>query len=70
MFSLWEDVRKPGSEPPLHVHHASDETFYILEGAMRFLIGDQLHDAGPGDVVFAPRGIPHAFKMKSAVARP
>lgn len=69
VFSLWEGVQKPGSEPPLHVHHTSDETFYILEGRIRFLIGGQVHDAGPGDVVFAPRGIPHAFKIKSAVAR-
>ena len=36
---------------------------------MRFLIGGEVYDAGPGDVVFAPRGIPHAFKIKSAVAR-
>lgn len=68
-FALWEGVQKPGSEPPLHVHHTSDETFCILEGRMRFLIGGQVYDAGPGDVVFAPRGIPHAFKIKSAVAR-
>jgi mannose-6-phosphate isomerase-like protein (cupin superfamily) len=68
-FSLWEATQKPGSEPPLHVHHASDETFYVLEGKMRFLIGDRIYDAGPGEVVFAPRGIPHAFKIKSSVSR-
>jgi quercetin dioxygenase-like cupin family protein len=69
VFSLWEGVQKPGSEPPLHVHHTSGETFYVLEGHIRFMIGDQIHEAGPGDAVFAPRGIPHAFKIKSDVAR-
>ena len=69
VFSMWEAVQKSGSEPPLHVHHTSDETFYILEGNMRFMVGDQIHDAGPGDAVFAPRGVPHAFKIKSDVCR-
>jgi mannose-6-phosphate isomerase-like protein (cupin superfamily) len=64
-FSLWESVQAPGSEPALHVHHGSDETFYILEGKMRFLVGDQVIDAGPGDVVFGPRGIPHTFRIQS-----
>jgi quercetin dioxygenase-like cupin family protein len=68
-FSLWESVQKPGNEPPLHVHHDSDETFYILEGKMRFKIGDDIHEAGPGDILFGPREIPHTFKIKSAVAR-
>lgn len=68
-FSLWEAVQKPGSEPALHVHHTSDETFFILEGRMRFQVGDQVIDAGVGDVVFAPRGIPHTFRVKSDVVR-
>ena len=68
-FSLWEGIQKPGSEPPLHVHHTSDETFQVLEDELRILIGDQIFEAGPGDVVFAPRGIPHAFKIKSPVFR-
>jgi quercetin dioxygenase-like cupin family protein len=68
-FSMWEGVQKPGSEPPLHVHHANDETFVVLEGKMRIRIGDEVYEAGPGDVVFAPRGIPHAFKIKSDMVR-
>lgn len=68
-FSLWEAVQKPGGEPPLHVHHTSDETFFILEGKMRFQVGDQVIDAGAGDVVFAPRGIPHTFRVKSDVVK-
>jgi mannose-6-phosphate isomerase-like protein (cupin superfamily) len=68
-FSMWEGRQKPGSEPPLHVHYANDETFVVLEGKLRILIGDDIYDAGPGDVVFAPRGIPHAFKIKSEAVR-
>ena len=62
-------MQKPGSEPPLYVHHANDETFCVLEGKMRIMVGDDIYDAGPGDMLFAPRGIPHAFRIKSPVAR-
>ena len=68
-FSVWEGVQKPGAEPPLHVHHTTDETFFVLEGQMRFMVGDQVVDASPGSVVFLPRGVPHAFKIKSPQAR-
>jgi mannose-6-phosphate isomerase-like protein (cupin superfamily) len=68
-FSVWESVQKPGSEPPLHLHRAIDETFFVMEGAMRFMVGDRILDAPAGSVVFAPRGIPHTFKVKAPLAR-
>ena len=68
-FSVWEAEQKPGSEPPLHVHLGSDETFFIVEGKMQFQVGDQVYDAVPGDYVFAPRGIPHTFRIQSPVVR-
>ena len=68
-FSVWEAIQKPGGEPPLHVHHSNDETFLVLEGEMRFMVGDQVLDAPAGSVVFAPRGVPHTFRIKSPVAR-
>jgi quercetin dioxygenase-like cupin family protein len=51
------------SEPvdtPLHVHEHEDELFYVLEGEHVFQVGEGEHRAGPGDLVFAPRGVPHA----------
>ncbi len=46
---------------PLHVHHADDEAWYVLEGALRFRIGDEVCEAGAGSAVFAPKGTPHAY---------
>ncbi len=46
---------------PLHVHHADDEAWYVLEGALRFRLGEEECEAGPGQAVFAPRGTPHAY---------
>lgn len=28
---------------PLHVHHADDEAWYVLEGVLRFRIGDDTY---------------------------
>src|SRR4051794_41407368 len=53
--SQWEWIA------PLHVHHRDDEAWYVLEGVLRFRIGEQLCEAGPGDAVLAPRGTPHAY---------
>ena len=68
-LAAWEAVQKPGSEPPLHLHHTADETFFVMEGEMRFMVGDRILDAPAGSVVFAPRGVPHTFKIKSSQAR-
>jgi mannose-6-phosphate isomerase-like protein (cupin superfamily) len=59
--SLFEDVRRPGDGPPLHVHHKEDEIFRIVEGRFRLRIGDATFDAGPGDTLLLPRDVPHSF---------
>src|SRR5438270_2169374 len=46
---------------PLHVHHADDEAWYVLEGVLRFRIGDGVFEAGPHSAVLAPKGTPHAY---------
>ena len=48
------------SDTPLHVHSREDELFYIVEGEHIITLGDEEHRLGPGEAIFAPRGIPHA----------
>ena len=50
-----------GAGPTLHVH-PYDEIFTIQEGHARFTVGDEVIDAGPGDVVFGPANIPHGYQ--------
>jgi quercetin dioxygenase-like cupin family protein len=57
-FMLMEE-HAPG-DTRLHVHAYEDELFYSLEGEHVIQVGDAEHRIGPGDFVFAPRGIPHA----------
>lgn len=46
---------------PLHRHHREDEYSYVIEGRMGALLGDEVLEAGPGDLVFKPRGEWHTF---------
>jgi quercetin dioxygenase-like cupin family protein len=58
------DVDPQGGVPP-HIHDREDETFYILAGRFAIEVGEQSIEAGPGDTVFAPRGIPHTWRCIS-----
>jgi mannose-6-phosphate isomerase-like protein (cupin superfamily) len=46
---------------PLHRHHREDEYSYVIEGRMGALLGDDVLEAGPGDLVFKPRDQWHTF---------
>src|SRR6478752_5656130 len=46
---------------PLHVHHADDEAWYVLEGELGFRLGDEEVVAVAGATVMASRGTPHTF---------
>src|SRR5260370_37426998 len=46
---------------PLHRHNREDEYSYVLEGRMGALLGDDVLEAGPGDLVLKPRGEWHTF---------
>ena len=58
-----------GFGPPLHVHHREDEALYVLDGELRCRQGDSEFTAGPGELVFGPRELPHAFKAGPDGAR-
>jgi mannose-6-phosphate isomerase-like protein (cupin superfamily) len=46
---------------PLHRHTREDEYSYVIEGRMGALLGDDVLEAGAGDLVFKPRGEWHTF---------
>src|SRR5687768_13573550 len=62
-FGLVEQVLPTGFASPWHVHHAEDEAFYVAEGEMTFLCGDQRGAAGPGTWVWGPREVPRGFRV-------
>jgi quercetin dioxygenase-like cupin family protein len=46
---------------PMHTHEHEEEYTHVLEGEVGVQIGEEVLVAQPGDLVFKPRGVPHAF---------
>jgi quercetin dioxygenase-like cupin family protein len=59
-ISVILDHSEPGHGPRLH-RHPYDETWVVQEGNVTFQLGDERHQAGPGDIVVAPPGVSHKF---------
>jgi len=55
------NVIPPGTGPPLHVHDGQDESWWVVEGSVRFRIGEEESTAPAGTFVWVPRGMAHAF---------
>ncbi len=68
-WSMMEQVMPMGAGPPPHKHVWSDETFYILDGTMTFLVNDEIRTAGKGAFVMIARNTRHAFRVDSDTAR-
>lgn len=68
-MSVFDTFRDIQGGPPLHYHELQDEWFMVLEGEFLFQVGDRQFRASPGDSVFGPRMIPHAFRSLTRQAR-
>lgn len=56
--------------PELHVHADEDDSFYILEGELTFVVEDDEVVAGPDTFVLVPPGVRHTFANRGdAVVR-
>ena len=62
-LSVIEFTQPLGFATPRHVHHADDEAFYVLAGALRGFCGDRSWRATPGSFVWLPHGIPHGYAV-------
>src|SRR5215207_2972302 len=61
-FSLVEHAMSPRAlAARLHLHTREDEYSYVLQGRMGALLGDEVVEAGPGDLVHKPRNQWHTF---------
>ncbi len=61
-FALVEHTIAPGVlAAPMHMHSKEDEFTYVLAGTFAAVLGGHEIHAGPGDLVFKPRGEWHTF---------
>ena len=51
----------PGRALEAHVHPDEDDAFYIVEGEVTFVFGDQRVAAPQGTFVLVPPGVEHGF---------
>jgi quercetin dioxygenase-like cupin family protein len=51
----------PHGGPPLHVHHAQEESLHVLSGRFKVRVGDDEQILELGGFAFMPSGLPHAF---------
>ncbi len=68
-ISLIEHEMLAGFFVPPHVHHREDETFFLLEGEVRFMLEDEIFEKTVGESLHVPGGKKHAFKVISDRAR-
>jgi len=47
--------------PPPHFHRRSAEVFFVLDGSLTALAGDEVVTLEKGDFLSVPAGTPHAF---------
>ena len=61
-YALLEWEAPPGAvSPPVHVHHHTDEGFYVVSGVYKFLVDGREMDAPPGTYVLVSPGQAHTF---------
>jgi hypothetical protein len=63
---MWEAIVPPGGGTPPHMHSREEEGFYILEGEIKFMIGEQRLVATAGMFANMPVGTPNSFRNESS----
>jgi quercetin dioxygenase-like cupin family protein len=64
-LGLMEMTVGPGSGNAPHLHTHEDESFYVLDGELEFINGDQRFTARAGDFLYIPRDTRHGFANSS-----
>jgi mannose-6-phosphate isomerase-like protein (cupin superfamily) len=59
----WSDAGTHPGRPiaGMHVHHADDEAWIVLEGRLGFRVADEERTVSSGDWMLVPRGTPHSY---------
>jgi transcriptional regulator with XRE-family HTH domain len=62
-------VAEEGKVKKHRVNHEGDEWMYVLEGRLRFHVGDQILEMGPGDSLYFDPNLPHGVEAIAGRAR-
>jgi quercetin dioxygenase-like cupin family protein len=64
--SIFEMTLPAGAGPPPHTHPGG-EAVYVLEGNIRYHIGDDVHEGAPGSFFYIPEGTWENFEPTTDV---
>ena len=53
---------EPGQEQKVHSHSDNDKIYFVVEGSGEFLVGEEICDLGPNQIVLAPAGESHGVR--------
>ena len=67
-YSLIEELCPKDSGPPPHTH-VQREMFYIIEGEVKFMVGEEVLDGSDGTYICVPPNTVHSFRVISETAR-
>lgn len=59
----WVSDVDPGVGIPPHIHTKEDEIFRVIKGEVEIMVGGKTTVLKAGDIAFAPRDVPHAWKV-------
>jgi quercetin dioxygenase-like cupin family protein len=62
VWGVWRYTSITGGGPPVHIHRAEDEFFYVLSGEFNFQLDDCIKSAPAGSFVFIPKDAVHTFQ--------
>ena len=60
-FTVLDMTIKPGFGAPAHISATEDKLFIVIEGKLKYLVGDKTEVVGLGARVLVPRGMVHGF---------
>ena len=60
-FTILDMKIKPGSGAPAHISASEDKLFIVLEGTLKYLVGDRTEVVESGARVQVPKGVVHGF---------
>lgn len=64
LYSISEWRLDPHTKGPGAHSHPEDDTFFVLEGTLSFLVQDEWIDAPAGSFILVPGGVTHTFENR------
>lgn len=67
-YCMFDIVAPRSTGAPPHFFVEADAFYYVLDGEVDMLLGEEVRPARKGDFVFVPKGTPHARRTRSETA--